>query len=240
MPIVRIDNLTNIDSNNNMNNGTTYECSICLYVTNKIYSWKKHLATNKHISNINNMNNGTTYECSICSYVTTKTYRWKKHLCTNKHIDNINTVEHQRTARNIDLNEGGETPEKKKFKIGLKKNELKCGETTQILELNLQIKKLEERNQQMQDVFMNYLKQRDEQETKRQEQETRRQEQEAKRYEQETKRHEQETKRHEQETKRYEQEAIKHEQRISEMQKILEEIKEKSGNINQTTNITNN
>ena len=63
-----------------------YSCAKCMYNTNNICNYNKHMLTPKH--NDNSEKNEDKYSCSCCHYNTSDKYDYNKHLLTQKHITN--------------------------------------------------------------------------------------------------------------------------------------------------------
>ena len=65
-----------------------YSCAKCLYNTNNICNYNKHLLTPKHKNTDNSEKNEHKYSCSYCDYNTSDKYDYNKHLLTQKHVTN--------------------------------------------------------------------------------------------------------------------------------------------------------
>ncbi len=65
-----------------------YSCAKCMYNTNNICNYNKHLLTPKHKNTDNSGKSEHKYSCSCCHYNASDKYDYNKHLLTQKHITN--------------------------------------------------------------------------------------------------------------------------------------------------------
>ena len=65
-----------------------YSCAKCIYNTNNICNYNKHLLTPKHKNTDNSGKSEHKYSCSCCHYNASDKYDYNKHLLTQKHITN--------------------------------------------------------------------------------------------------------------------------------------------------------
>lgn len=65
-----------------------YSCAKCMYNTNNVCNYNKHMLTFKHKKNNKSGKNEHKYSCECCHYNTSDKYDYNKHLRTLKHKHN--------------------------------------------------------------------------------------------------------------------------------------------------------